>query len=205
MYTNNVVLMEYCGKNHIGIGSVVFDGSIIGFASRENFGKKVFEGAVIGRDAVIRPGTIIYCDVKAGNNLNTGHYVVIREKTVIGDDVSIGTMSVIEGNSVIGNRVNMQSHVYIPTNTEIGDDVFIGPNAVLTNDKYPPHGGNSLKGPLIKKGASIGGNVTLMPGIVIGEGALVAGGSVVTKDVPDGMLAVGVPARIKELPEGARS
>ena len=204
MYTCNVVLMEYCGKNKIGTGSVVFDGSVIGFASRDNLGKEAFEGAVIGRDAVIRPGTIIYCDVKAGDHLNTGHYVVIRENTVIGDDVSIGTMSVIEGHSVIGNRVNMQSHVYIPTNTEIGDDVFIGPNAVLTNDRYPPHGAGSLKGPVIKNKASIGGNSTIMPGVVIGEGALVAGGSVVTRDVPDGMLAVGVPARIKELPEGAR-
>jgi acetyltransferase-like isoleucine patch superfamily enzyme len=88
--------------------------------------------------------------------------------------------------------------VYIPTNTTIGDRVFIGPNAVLTNDRYPPSG--SLDGPVIKAGAAIGANATILPGVCIGEGAFVAAGSVVTRDVPDHMMAIGTPARIKDLP-----
>ena len=89
--------------------------------------------------------------------------------------------------------------VYIPTNTTIGDHVFIGPNAVLTNDRYPPSG--CLEGPVIKTGAAIGANATILPGVCIGEGAFVAAGSIVTRDVPDHMMAIGTPARIKELPK----
>ena len=100
--------------------------------------------------------------------------------------------------------MSLQSLVYIPTGVVIEDDVFIGPNAVLTNDPYPPHGGDHLKGPVIRKGASIGANATILPGVVIGEGALVAAGAVVTHDVPPRMLAIGSPARFRELPAGAR-
>ena len=89
--------------------------------------------------------------------------------------------------------------VYIPTNTTIGNHVFIGPNAVLTNDRYPPS--ECLMGPIVKTGAAIGANATILPGVCIGEGALIAAGSIVTRDVPDYMMAVGTPARIKDLPD----
>jgi len=166
-------------------------------------GKTDFTGAVIGRNAVVRSGTIVYCDVTVGDDFSTGHNVVIREHTVIGNGVSIGTNTIIEGNTRIGNGVNMQSLVYIPTGVTIEDGVFIGPNAVLTNDPYPPHGGKDLKGPVIRKGASIGANATILPGVVVGEGALVAAGAVVTHDVPPHTLAVGAPARFRDLPAGA--
>lgn len=129
---------------------------------------------------------------------------MVREKTTIGDNVSIGTNVIIEGYSEIGDYCNLQSLVYIPTNTIIGDHVFIGPNTVLTNDKYPPHGGNTLTGPVIEDYASIGANVTILPGVRIGAHSLVAAGSVVTKDVPPETLAVGNPAKIRPLPEGAK-
>ncbi len=90
--------------------------------------------------------------------------------------------------------------VYIPTNTSLGDRVFIGPNAVLTNDRYPPSGIGGLVGPVIERGAAIGANATILPGIHIGEGALVAAAAVVTRDVPAHMLAVGAPAKIQDLP-----
>ena len=85
--------------------------------------------------------------------------------------------------------------VYIPTNTSLGDRVFIGPNAVLTNDRYPPSGIGGLVGPVIERGAAIGANATILPGIHIGEGALVAAAAVVTRDVPAHMLAVGAPGK----------
>ncbi|WP_406600374.1 acyltransferase [Methanovulcanius yangii] len=159
---------------------------------------------MIGRNAVIRSGTTIYCDVTAGDNFSTGHNVVIREHTTIGNNVSIGTNTIIEGNTKIGNGVNMQSLVYIPTGVVIEDDVFIGPNAVLTNDPYPPNDRGNLKGPIIRKGASIGANATILPGIEIGEGSLVAAGAIVTKDVPPHTLAVGAPARFRDLPAEAQ-
>jgi acetyltransferase-like isoleucine patch superfamily enzyme len=112
---------------------------------------------------------------------------------------------IIEGYTTIGDHVNIQSLVYIPTHTTIGSYVFIGPNTVLTNDRYPPHGGDSLKGPVIENRASIGANVTILPGICIGEGSLVAAGSVVTRDVPPRTLAIGSPARCKKLPREAEN
>jgi acetyltransferase-like isoleucine patch superfamily enzyme len=195
-------MIEY-GINSIGENAVIFDPVTIGFPSRKNIGKRDFNGVIIGNNAVIRSGTILYCDVLAGNSFSTGHNVMVREKTVIGDNVSLGTGVIIEGNCEIGSNSNLQSLVYIPTNSKIGNHVFIGPNAVLTNDKYPPHGGQNLSGPTISDYAAIGANVTILPGVHIGKGSLVAAGSVVTRDVPEKTLAIGSPARMKELPEGA--
>jgi acetyltransferase-like isoleucine patch superfamily enzyme len=190
--------MKEYGINVIGEGAQIFEPVTIGFPSRENIGKTGFPGSTIGRHAVLRSGTIIYCDVIIGDNFQSGHNTLIREKTRIGDRTAIGTATVIDGNTIIGNGVSLQSMVYIPTNTTIGDRVFIGPNAVLTNDRYPPSG--SLDGPVIKAGAAIGANATILPGVCIGEGAFVAAGSVVTRDVPYHMMAIGTPARIKDLP-----
>ena len=174
-------------------------------------GKDEFPGTTIGSNGVIRSGTILYSDVFADSyTINSGgctyirHNVMIREKTTIGDGVSVGTNTIIEGNVTIGNNVSLQSLVYIPTGVVIEDDVFIGPNAVLTNDRYPPHGGDNLLGPVIRKGASIGANATILPGVEVGEGALVAAGAVVTKNVPPKTLAIGTPARFRDLPEGAK-
>lgn len=146
----------------------------------------------------------MYCDVHIGDHFQCGHNVMIREHTTIGDDTAIGTSTVIEGNCVIGKGVSIQSMVFIPTHTTIGDRVFIGPNAVLTNDRYPPSGRPDLTGPVIEDDAAIGANVTILPGVRIGKGAAVAAGSVVTKDVPAGMMAVGSPARLRPLPPEMR-
>jgi acetyltransferase-like isoleucine patch superfamily enzyme len=156
---------------------------------------------IIGKNALIRSNSIIYNDVDIGNNFKTGHGVTVREKTTIGDNVLVGTNSVIEGHCSIGNNVSIQSNVYIPTNTTIEDYVFIGPCACFTNDKYPIRVDFDLKGPVIKRGASIGANSTFLSNIEIGEGAMVAAGAIVTMDVPEFFLAIGAPARIKPLPK----
>jgi len=166
--------------------------------------QRQFPGAVIGDGAVLRSGGIIYCDVKIGDDFQCGHNVLIREKTTIGNNVAVGTATVIEGDCRIGDDVNIQSMVYIPTHTDIGNGVFIGPCAVLTNDRYPPTGRPELKGPVIEENAVIGANSTILPGIRIGKGAFVAAGAVVTRDVPDGKMAIGFPAIIRDLPEGMR-
>ncbi len=192
-------MIEY-GLNHIGPDARIFEPVTLGFPSPENLSKTGFSGTTIGKNALIRSGTIVYCDVIIGDDFKTGHNVMIREKTRIGDRVTIGTGTVIEGHSIIGNNVSLQSMVYIPTDTRIGNSVFIGPNAVLTNDRYPPRMIGGLRGPVVMDGAAIGANATLLPGVCIGEGSLVAAGAIVTRDVPDHMLAIGSPARIKSLP-----
>ena len=192
-------MIEY-GINKTGDRLQVFEPVTLGFPSRDNIGKTGFTGTTIGKDAVLRSGTIIYCDVIIGDRFQSGHNVMIREKTRIGDRVSVGTSVVIDGNTRIGSDVSLQSMVYIPTNTTIGDHVFIGPNAVLTNDRYPPSGIGGLVGPVIESHAAIGANATILPGIHVGEGALVAAGAIVTRDVPACKLAVGAPAKIQDLP-----
>jgi acetyltransferase-like isoleucine patch superfamily enzyme len=197
-------MIEY-GINCIGMGAQIFEPVTLGFPSRENLSKTEFQGTTIGNRAVIRSGTILYCDVIIGDDFQTGHNVMIREKTRIGSRVAVGTGTVIEGNTVIGDDVSLQSMVFIPTDSKIGNRVFIGPNAVLTNDRYPPRRIGGLKGPVIRDGAAIGANSTILPGVRIGVGALVAAGAVVTRDVPDHMLAIGSPANIKNLPKEMRT
>jgi len=124
--------------------------------------------------------------------------VNIRELNEIGNNVSVGTLSVIEHHVKIGDGVRIHSQVFVPEYSILEDGAWLGPNVVLTNAKYPLSPGvkESLKGPTIKKGAKIGANSTILPGVVIGVNALVGAGSVVVKDVPDNAVVAGNPARI---------
>lgn len=156
-----------------------------------------------GDNARIRTGSIIYADVTAGNNFQTGHNVMIREHTEIGDHVVIGTNTVIDGNVKIGNFVKIESNCYIPTHVTIGNRVFFGPGVVLTNDRFPLKLRDEYtpEGPIIEDGVTLGGGVTVCPGVRIGAHSFVAAGAVVTKDIPPKSLVVGVPGGIKPLPE----
>ena len=159
-----------------------------------------------GIGCLVRSHSIIYADTSFGEDVRTGHFVLVREKTRVGSHVVIGSGSIIEGNTQIGDYVMIESQVFIPTHTTIGSFVFIGPNAVLTNDKYPLRRRDDYRpvGPTLEDHVTVGANATLLPGVRIGQGAMVAAGAVVTGDVPAWCLAVGVPARIKPLPEELR-
>jgi len=191
--------MQY-GTNTLGEGTRIFEPVTLGFPSREHMEQTDFTGTAVGKNAIIRSGTILYCDVTAGDNFSTGHNVLIREHTTIGNNVAIGSSSIIEGTCMLGNNISIQSMVFIPTHTSIGNGVFIGPNSILTNDRYPPTGKPELKGPVVEDNVTIGANVTILPGIRLGRGSAVAAGAVVTKDVPAGKLAIGTPARFRPLP-----
>ncbi len=182
----------------LGKESKIAENAILGLRYKEGC-----KEAEIGNKAVIRENSIIYADVKIGDNFKTGHSVLIREKTVIGDEVLIGTNSIIEGDVEIGSFVKLESLVYIPTHTRIGNFVFIGPGAIFTNDKYPLRLRDQYlpKGATLRDNVTIGANSTILPDVEIGEGAFIAAGSVVTKDIPEWSMAVGAPAEIKPLPE----
>lgn len=168
-----------------------------------------FVNEVVNDKTDIRSGTILYPRVKTGYNFRTGHNVLIRSDTEIGNNVLVGTNSVIEGHVKIGNNVSIQTGAFICTDVIIEDNVFIGPHVVMTNDKYPIRFNKSgseeekerakLKGHIIRKGVSLGANCTILPGVEIGEGAMVAAGAVVTKNVGAWKLAIGVPAKIMDL------
>ena len=184
-----------------GANCIVQENVVAGLAYRDGCGP--FE---TGDNAQLRAGSIIYGDVSAGVNFQTGHNVMIRENTEIGDHVVIGTNTVIDGNVKIGNFVKIESNCYIPTHVEIGTRVFFGPGVTLTNDRYPLKLRDQYKpeGPIIEDDVTLGGGVVLCPGVRIGHGSFVAAGAVVIRDVPPMSLVKGVPGEISELPEKLR-
>jgi len=116
----------------------------------------------------------------------------------IGDNCVIGKFVEIGNTVKIGNNCKVEAFAFIPPGVTIEDDVFVGPHVCFTNDKKPKAVGQwNLAQTLVKKGAAIGANSTIVCGITIGENALVGAGSVVTKDVPKGATVMGNPARVK--------
>ncbi len=133
-----------------------------------------------------------------GEGTRVWQYVVILPGAVIGRDGNICSHCFIENKVVVGDRVTVKCCVQLWDGVTLEDDVFVGPNATFTNDREPRfrNAAATLLPTLVKKGASIGANATILPGLTIGEGAMVGAGSVVTKDVPPRTLVVGNPARI---------
>ncbi len=152
----------------------------------------------IGSGAHIRSHTVVYPASRIGDRFTTGHGAMIRESNSIGDDVSIGTHSIVEHHVEIGDRVRVHSNAFIPEYSVIEEGAWIGPSVTFTNARYPlgRDAKASLRGPVVRRGAKIGANATLLPGVTIGRDALVGAGSVVVHDVPDGAVVVGNPARV---------
>ena len=128
------------------------------------------------------------------------HQAQVREGAVIGKNCIIGKSVYIDFNVEVGSGVKIQNHVSVYHGVTIEDDVFVGPEVTFTNDILPRafRWDDSLVVPtLVKKGASIGANSTIICGITIGEYSMVGAGSVVTKDVPPYGLMLGNPARLK--------
>jgi UDP-2-acetamido-3-amino-2,3-dideoxy-glucuronate N-acetyltransferase len=133
-----------------------------------------------------------------GQGTRVWQFVVVLKGAKIGSDCNICAQTLIESDVVIGDRVTVKSGVQIWDGSVIGDDVFIGPNATFSNDLYPrsKQYPKQFSGVSIHKGASIGANATLLPGITVGELAMVGAGAVVTKDVPPRAVVLGNPAKI---------
>src|SRR5512146_174363 len=133
-----------------------------------------------------------------GEGTEIWQHTVVLAGARIGRECNLNAHCFVENDVVIGDRVTLKCGVYLWDGTTVEDDVFIGPNATFVNDKYP----RSRRRPpeflriVIKKGASIGANATILGGVTIGEGALVGAGSVVTKNVPPGAIVCGNPARV---------
>lgn len=175
------------GKNHS-----IDDNVILGYLT----GRKINnQKLTIGNNPVIRSGSVIYAGTTIGDDLQTGHNVIIREENIIGNKLWIWSNACIDYGCKIGNNVRIHVGTYICQFTQIGDNVFLAPNVSLANDKYPISIDN-LIGPKINPNSIIGMNSTILPNIVIGENCIIGSGSVVTKDIPDGKVAFGVPAKI---------
>lgn len=133
-----------------------------------------------------------------GENTNIWQFCVILKNAKIGSNCNICSHVFIENDVKIGNNVTIKNGVQLWDGVEIEDNVFIGPNVTFCNDRYPKSGNKNFKLEkiLIKKGASIGANSTILPGVTIGEESVVGAGSVVTKDIPPNVTAIGNPCKI---------
>lgn len=150
---------------------------------------------VVGPESTIRSGTIIYAGCTTGANFQTGHRAVIREYSHFGDNCAFGTLSQSDGQIKVGNNCRFHNNVFIATFTTIEDDVHFYPMSCTTDSLHPPCQKGRV-GPYLEQGAIIGARVLLLPRVRIGKGAVVAGGSVVSHDVPPEMVAAGAPARV---------
>jgi acetyltransferase-like isoleucine patch superfamily enzyme len=138
-------------------------------------------------------GSVVSNKAKMGKNVTIWNLTYVGPETVIGDNVKIGSLAHIDYGVKIGNGSRIEGSVYIPPLSVIGKNVFIGPAAVLTNDPYPPS--KRLIGVTIEDNAVIGARAVIKAGVRVGKNSVVAMGAVVTKDVPDNIVVVGVPAR----------
>ncbi|MDI6791415.1 MAG: acyltransferase [bacterium] len=184
--------MRLTNDIEIGKDPRIDEGVVLGYLS----GRKIASlKTIIGHRARVRSGTVIYAGLEIGDNLETGHNVVIREENLIGNNFNIWNNSTVDYGCKIGNNVKIHNNVYIAQFTTLEDDVFLAPGVIIGNDPHPVCT-KCMKGPTVKKGARIGINATLLPHIVIGEHSLVGAGAVVTKDVPPRSVVYGSPARV---------
>jgi UDP-2-acetamido-3-amino-2,3-dideoxy-glucuronate N-acetyltransferase len=139
-------------------------------------------------------GIVTAANVEIGKNVVIWNYVVIGDGTRIGDGSIIGSFCDLGKSVVLGKNCNIQAHVTISNGCILGDNVFIAPNSSLLNDKYPKS--SLLTPPVIKNGVQIGGGVTILPNVTVGEKAVVGGGSVVSKNVPARTVVTGCPAKV---------
>lgn len=184
--------MTGCVEVQLGPDSNIDPGVVLGYPPGR---PGVFGKVRIGRGARVRSGSVIYAGVQIGDDFETGHNAIVREENRIGSHCTLWNNSTIDYGCVIGDRVRIHCNVYIAQFTTLEDDVFLAPGVTIANDPHPICT-KCMQGPTVCRGARIGVNATLLPLITIGENALVGAGSVVTGDVPAGMLVAGSPARI---------
>jgi acetyltransferase-like isoleucine patch superfamily enzyme len=187
----------------IGDGVEIFPGAYIGKEPKGagttqrklDFEKKIF----IDQNCSIGPNSIIYYDVKIGKNTLIGDNASIREKVKIGEFCLLSRCVTVNYNTSIGQRTKIMDMTHITGNCEIGDDVFISVLVATTNDRAIGKLGydeERVQGPKISHRVAIGAGANILPGVYIGEGAVVAAASVVSKDVPAEKMVAGNPARV---------
>ncbi len=152
-------------------------------------------------DSFVHPTSVIDEGVFIGEGTKIWHFCHIQSGAVIGENCTFGQNVNVSNNVKVGNGCKVQNNVSLYEGVELEDDVFCGPSCVFTNDLTPrakyPKGRAAYKKTLIRRGASVGANATIVCGHKIGEWAMIAAGAVVTSDVPNHALMMGVPARIR--------
>ena len=166
-------------------------------ASERAPGLLVGERVEIGDDVVLGGNVVIHAGAAIGDRSRVGDHAQIRDGARIGSGCTIGSHSSVDPEVVIGDRASVQTRCYLTKGTIVEEDVFVGPGVTLTNDntmgRHAP--GERLRGATLRRACRVGGGAVICPGVEIGEEAFVAAGAVVTADVAERTVVMGVPAR----------
>lgn len=160
---------------------------------------QVLPPCVIADDCMIGTMVVVYRGCVVRNKVMVADLASLRENVEIGEYTIIGRGVTVENKVSIGSRCKLETEAYITALSEIGDGCFIAPEVTFTNDNFLGRTKDRFKfhkGVTMKRGARIGANVTVLPGLTLGEDALVAAGSVVTRDVPARKVVLGSPAKV---------
>ena len=198
----------------VGMNCRIDDHSVIGklpmSAKRSKMTQagRSFDPVEIGDGCIVGTSAIVYAGSRIGKGVLIADTASVREDVVIGEYTIIGRNATIENKVTIGRRCKIQTAVYICAYSDIGDDCFIAPCVATSNDNYAGRWKERTKyykGATVRSGGRIGVNATILPGKIVDSDALVAAGSVLTKDAPSGVIVCGSPAKpLRPVPENQR-
>jgi acetyltransferase-like isoleucine patch superfamily enzyme len=186
----------------VGDGCTIEDHVVLGKRPRLRRGSSAagieLEPLVVEAEATVCCGAVVYAGARIGTGAIIGDQAQVRERAVVGPRSVVGRGSTVDFGVRVGARVLIQTDVYVTAGAVVEDDVFLGPGVLTTNDdtmsRHPR--GESLRGPVFRRACRVGGGAVLVPGIEIGVEAFVAAGALVTRDVGEREVVIGVPARV---------
>jgi len=193
------------GKVLMGKGCIVDEDAIIGYPPAKVLRSKGWEHAQttrIGNECVVRSGCVIYATAILEPGVQLGHHVVIREGARIGAGSKIGCFTEIHPDAIIGEECRIMGRTHIGNEVKLGKRVFASSGLVIANRKFTTAFLNQtedeqpMEPPVVEDGVLIGTDVTIDPGTIIGKGAVIASGCVVTRDVPPGSIVAGLPGKV---------
>ncbi len=190
----------------IGKNVTIFPGAVVGRPPLSSGASRKIDISklpplVIGDNCIIGANAVVYCGTTLGEKVMICDCTCVRENVTIGNNTLIASGVTINCDTKIGNNVKIMDNTHVTSNAVIEDDVFIGPLVTMTNDNSMNRSGvkmHEMIGPMIRKRARIAQGVGLLPGIEIGEDAVIGANAIVTKNVPAGKTAFGNPAKIKD-------
>ncbi|MEX1141164.1 MAG: acyltransferase [Thermoleophilaceae bacterium] len=193
----------------IAAGCAIEDGAVVGkpprLSPRSRARREAPGPTVLEPGAIVSVGAVVLAGARIGAGTVVAAHAFVRERSSIGPESLVGTGAVVGCDVRTGARMKLQTASVLVSGSTVEDDVFVGPSTTSMNDASAGRSKPELHGVLLRRACRVGGGATLLPGIEVGEDAFVGSGAVVTRNVPAGAVAMGVPARVVgEVPDGDR-